>query len=55
MFRDKLLYYLANYTFQHSFEKKIVKLIKDKKKIVIFDVGCYRGAFTKNIFNLIRN
>ena len=54
MFRDKLLYYLANYTFQHNFEKEIAKLIKDKKKIVIFDVGCYRGAFTKNIFNLIR-
>jgi len=53
MFKDKLLYYLANYTLQHSFEKEIVKLIGNKKKLVIFDVGCYRGAFTKNILNLI--
>jgi len=53
MFGDKLLYYLANYTLQHGFEKEIVKLIENKKKLVIFDVGCYRGAFTKNILNLI--
>ena len=54
MFRDKLFYYLANYTLQHSFEKEIIKLLKNEKKLVIFDVGCYRGIFTKTILNLIK-
>ena len=53
MFGDKLLYYLANYTLQYSFERKIIKLIKNKKKLVVFDVGCYRGIFVKTILNLI--
>jgi len=54
MFGEKLLYYLADYTLQYSFEKKIIKqLIKNKKKLVIFDVGCYRGIFVKSILNLI--
>jgi len=53
MLRDKLLYYLANFTLQHSFEKEILKLIKNKKKIIVFDVGCYRGIFTKSILSLI--
>ena len=53
MLRDKLFYYLANYTLQNSFEKEIIKLIKNKSKLVIFDVGCYRGVFTKTISNLI--
>ena len=53
MFRDKLFYYLANYTLQHSFEKEIIKLIKKERKLVIFDVGCYRGIFVRSILNLI--
>ncbi len=53
MLRDKLFYYLANFTLQHSFEKEIFRLIKNKKKIIVFDVGCYRGVFTKSILNLI--
>ena len=53
MLRDKLFYYLANYTLQHTFEKEIVKFINSKKRLVIFDVGCYRGVFTKTISNLI--
>ena len=53
MFGDKFLYYLANYTLQYSFERKIIKLIKNKKKLVVFDVGCYRGIFVKTILNLI--
>ena len=28
MFRDKLIYYLANYTLQHSFEKEVIKLLR---------------------------
>ena len=53
MFRDKLFYYLANYTLQHSFEKEIIKLLKNEKKLIIFDVGCYRGIFVKTILKLI--
>jgi len=53
MFRDKLFYYLADYTLQNSFEKEIIKLIKNKRKLVIFDVGCYRGIFAKTILKLI--
>ncbi len=54
MFRDKLFYYLANYTLQHSFEKEIIKLLKNEKKLIIFEVGCYRGIFTKTILKLIK-
>ena len=49
MLRDKLFYYLANYALQHSFEKEIIKLIKNERKLVVFDVGCYRGVFVKTI------
>ena len=52
MFSNKLLYYIANYTLQHSFEKEILKILKNEKKLVIFDVGCYRGVFTKTMLNL---
>ena len=54
MFIDKLFYYLADFILQHSFEKEIVKLIKSQKKLVIFDVGCYRGIFSKTILSLIK-
>jgi FkbM family methyltransferase len=56
MLGEKLLYYLLDYTLSNSFEKKIIKqLNKNKKKLVIFDVGCYRGIFAKSILNLIGN
>ncbi len=55
MLQDKLFYYLANYTLQNSFEKEVINLVKNKSKLVIFDVGCYRGIFTKTILDLIRN
>ena len=54
MFSNKLLYYIANYTLQHSFEKEISKILKNQKKLVIFDVGCYRGVFTKAMLNLVK-
>ena len=54
MFSNKLLYYIANYTLQHSFEKEISKILKNQKKLVIFDVGCYRGIFTKTMLNLVK-
>ena len=53
MFVDRLFYYLANYALQHSFEKEIIKLIENEKKLVVFDVGCYRGIFTKTILNFV--
>ena len=54
MLGEKLLYYLLDYTLSNSFEKKIIKqLNKNKKKLIIFDVGCYRGIFAKSILNLI--
>ena len=53
MFRGKLFYYLANYTLQHSFEKKVINFLKKEKKLIIFDIGCYRGIFTKTILNLL--
>jgi len=31
-----------------------MKLLKDKKKLVIFDVGCFRGAFSRKILHLIK-
>jgi len=32
----------------------MIKLIKNKRKLVVFDVGCYRGVFVKTILNLIK-
>ena len=49
----KLIYYILNYLFLHSLEPKIMKLLKAEKKLVIFDVGCFRGVFTNNILKLI--
>ena len=49
----KLIYYILNYLFLHSLEPKIMELLKAEKKLVIFDVGCFRGVFTKKILSLI--
>ena len=49
----KLIYYILNY-FSHNLESKIVNLLKREKKLVIFDVGCFRGLFSKNILHLIK-
>ena len=49
----KLIYYILNYLLLHSLEPKIMELLKAEKKLVIFDVGCFRGVFTKNILKLI--
>ena len=48
----KLIYYILNYTF-HRFEAKIIKILKNEKNLVVFDIGCFRGIFTKNILKLI--
>ena len=47
----KLIYYILNYTF-HRFEAKIIKILKNEKNLVVFDIGCFRGVFTKNILKL---
>ena len=49
----KLIYYILNYLFLHSLEPKIMEILKAEKKLVIFDVGCFRGFFTNNILKLI--
>ena len=48
----KLIYYILNYTF-HRFEAKIIKILQNEKNLVVFDIGCFRGVFTKNILKLI--
>ena len=48
----KLIYYLLNYSF-HSLENKIVNILKKEKRLVVFDVGCYRGIFSRKIVSLI--
>ena len=49
----KLIYYILNY-FSHNLEGKIVNLLKKEKKLVIFDVGCFRGVFSRKILHLIK-
>jgi len=48
-----ILYYIVNYTFP-NFVKDIIKIVKNEKKLVIFDIGCHRGVFTKTILKLIK-
>ena len=48
----KLIYYILNFTF-HRFEAKIIRILKNEKNLVVFDIGCFRGVFTKNILKLI--
>jgi len=38
---------------EHGLESEITKLLKKEKKLTIFDVGCYRGVFTKKILELV--
>ena len=45
---EKIIYYLLNKFFMTNIEKEILGYIKNKKQI-IFDIGCYKGYFTKGI------
>ena len=47
-----ILYYILNLTFP-KFEKKIIKILRNEKKLIIFDVGCYKGVFVKTILKFI--
>ena len=55
MLNSKFLYFVLDYFLSNSFHKQIIKLVKNEKKLVIFDVGCYRGIFTKSMLDLIGN
>ena len=55
MLNSKFLYFALDQFLSNSFHKQITKLVKNEKKLVIFDVGCYRGIFTKSMLDLIGN
>ena len=47
----KILYYILNIT-MHTMQKDIMRLLPSpRKKLIIFDIGCYRGVFFKSILN----
>ena len=46
---QKLIYSLANKIFMNEVEVNYYTFQKNK---IIFDVGCYRGFFTKNILSI---
>ena len=43
-----LIYNLLNKIFMHPIENEILKYLNNKNQIV-FDVGCFRGSFTKKL------
>ena len=47
---QKILYQILNKLFMNEVEEELLNLLNIKEKI-IFDVGCYRGNFTKNIIS----
>jgi len=46
---EKLIYNIFNKIFMNVVEKELLNYIGDEKDKIIFDVGCFRGNFTKNI------
>ena len=38
---------------EHGLESKIINVLKKEKKLTVFDVGCYRGVFSKKIIDLV--
>jgi len=45
---QRLIYTIGNKIFMNEVENELLQFLKKKNK-VIFDVGCYRGFFTKKI------
>tara|TARA_Y100000590_G_scaffold434145_1_gene552025 strand:+ start:962 stop:1708 length:747 start_codon:yes stop_codon:yes gene_type:complete len=45
-----LIYHIVNF-FSHNLEKDIRKMLPGSKKLIIFDVGCYRGVFVKKMIS----
>ena len=50
----KLIYYIYDKLLFAQLESKIVNLLKKEKKLVIFDVGCFKGVFSRRILHLIK-
>ena len=46
---EKLIYNIFNKIFMNDVEKELLNYIEEEKDKVIFDVGCFRGNFTRNI------
>lgn len=46
---EKLIYSIFNKIFMNEVESELLEYFGDEKNKVIFDVGCFRGNFTKNI------
>ena len=46
---QKLIYNIFNKIFMNEVEKELLNYIGDEKNKIIFDVGCFRGNFTRNI------
>jgi len=50
----KIIYYILTFgvRMEHELEDKILNILKKRKKLTIFDVGCYRGVFTEKIIKI---
>ena len=38
---------------EHGLENEIINVLKKEKKLTVFDVGCFRGVFSKKILDLV--
>ena len=50
----KLIYYTLN-LFSHNLERKITNILSREKKLTVFDVGCFKGVFSRKILSLVKN
>ena len=46
---QKLIYNIFNKIFMNEVERELLNYIGEEKNKIIFDVGCFRGNFTRNI------
>ena len=46
---EKLIYNIFNKIFMNEVESELLEYISGEENKIIFDVGCFRGNFTKNI------
>lgn len=49
---SNIIYLIADFFLQNNFFKEVKKILKNKKKIIVFDIGCYRGYYTNQLLNL---
>ena len=45
----KIMYNLVDKFLMNSFDDEILKELKDKKQPIIFDIGCYKGNYSRNL------